>query len=50
MPACRLTCFYGALEEHNRQVLWELLRRLGFSQNMPWLVVGDFNEIMFSFE
>ncbi|KAH1122871.1 hypothetical protein J1N35_006031 [Gossypium stocksii] len=29
---------------------WELLRQLGQDQSMPWVVMGDFNEIMSSFE
>ncbi|KAA3462160.1 reverse transcriptase [Gossypium australe] len=46
----RFTGFYGEPVEHNRRELWELLRALKRGSNMPWLVVEDFNEIMFSFE
>lgn len=30
--------------------MWETLRRLRGVSEMPWLVVGDFNEVMWSFE
>ncbi|KAA3487679.1 reverse transcriptase [Gossypium australe] len=46
----RFTSFYGEPIEHNRMESWELLRTLQRGNNMPWLVAGDFNEIMFSFE
>ncbi|KAA3458060.1 reverse transcriptase [Gossypium australe] len=46
----RLTGFYGEPVEQNRRELWELLRSLQRGSNLPWLVVGDFNEILFSFE
>lgn len=41
-----LTKFYGAPEVSNRSHSWELLRRLNSNTNYPWLVVGDFNEIL----
>ncbi|KAA3477739.1 reverse transcriptase [Gossypium australe] len=46
----RFTGFYGEPVEQNRRTLWELLRGLQNGNNLPWLVVGDFNEILFSFE
>lgn len=42
--------FYGNAEEKNRGDSWELLRRLGQDQRLPWVVLGDFNEIVSSFE
>lgn len=33
-----------------RESSWNLLCRLGHDQNLPWLTVGDFNEIVLSFE
>ncbi|KAL5539767.1 hypothetical protein UlMin_045145 [Ulmus minor] len=41
----RLTCFYGNLHRELRKFSWELLQRLSSLSNLPWLVVGDFNEI-----
>ncbi|KAK5775183.1 hypothetical protein PVK06_043052 [Gossypium arboreum] len=29
---------------------WNFLQRPGTDQSLPWLVVGDFNEITYSFE
>ncbi|KAA3467408.1 reverse transcriptase [Gossypium australe] len=46
----RFTGFYGEPVEQNRRASWELLRALQNGNNLPWLVAGDFNEIMFSFE
>ncbi|KAL5546642.1 hypothetical protein UlMin_006329 [Ulmus minor] len=41
----RLTCFYGNPHRELRKFSWELLHRLSSLSNLPWLVVGDFNEI-----
>ncbi|GMI90334.1 hypothetical protein HRI_002702700 [Hibiscus trionum] len=46
----RFTGFYGNPVEHRRSESWSLLRQLESQQNLSWLVVGDFNEITFSFE
>ncbi|KAA3466915.1 Exo_endo_phos domain-containing protein [Gossypium australe] len=50
MSTWRLTGFYGAPEEHNQRGTWSLLRNLRNDQRLSWLFIGDFNEIMFSFE
>ncbi|MBA0679907.1 hypothetical protein Goari_011648, partial [Gossypium aridum] len=47
---CRFTGFYGSRYVHKKNDSWSLLRNLGQQQSFPWLVSGDFNEIMFSFE
>ncbi|KAL5550972.1 hypothetical protein UlMin_001148 [Ulmus minor] len=41
----RLTCFYGNPHRELRKFSWDLLQRLSSLSNLPWLVVGDFNEI-----
>ncbi|KAL4310577.1 hypothetical protein GQ457_01G015360 [Hibiscus cannabinus] len=41
----RCTGFYGAPEVQNRRNSWNLLRRMDDCPNVPWLVIGDFNEI-----
>lgn len=46
----RCTEFYGHLEERLRERSWDLLRLLRQDNRLPWLVVGDFNEISHSFE
>lgn len=42
--------FYGAPEEFRRDESWRLLRTLDNSPNIPWLVIRDFNEIIYSTE
>ncbi|KAA3486777.1 reverse transcriptase [Gossypium australe] len=46
----RFTSFYGSPYVNNKNDFWNLLRKLGKDQSHPWLVSGDFNEIMYSFE
>ncbi|GMI80763.1 hypothetical protein HRI_001745600 [Hibiscus trionum] len=46
----RCTGFYGAPEEQLREASWDLLRLLNDVPEVPWLVIGDFNEIMFANE
>ncbi|KAH1120608.1 hypothetical protein J1N35_003768 [Gossypium stocksii] len=46
----RLTGFYGNPDERHRNQSWNLLRSLDNDRSWPWLVVGDFNEIMHSYE
>lgn len=46
----RFISFYGCPEEKNKHLSWKLLRQLGRKYNGPWLVLGDLNEILYSFE
>ncbi|XP_074337776.1 uncharacterized protein LOC141674973 [Apium graveolens] len=46
----RYTGFYGCPERYRRYESWELLRGLADESNLPWCVVGDFNEMMFAHE
>ncbi|GMJ04189.1 hypothetical protein HRI_004088000 [Hibiscus trionum] len=46
----RLTGFYGNPVERLREESWDLLRNLSVDQSHPWLVIGDFNEILLSSE
>ncbi|KAG8490633.1 hypothetical protein CXB51_013830 [Gossypium anomalum] len=45
----RFTGFYGSPIEQKRKESWNLLRQLKGNNQLPWLVMGDFNEILFSF-
>lgn len=47
-PKWRLTGFYGAPDIREKEVTWNLLRRLGRGQTISWLGFGDFNEILYS--
>ncbi|XP_061352346.1 uncharacterized protein LOC133297248 [Gastrolobium bilobum] len=40
------TAIYASPREVRRSVLWDELKRLGSNMNEPWLVGGDFNEIV----
>ena len=43
---CRIIGFYDNPEASKREESWKLLKYLYQRDNLPWLVVGDFNEIM----
>ncbi|CAM8901772.1 unnamed protein product [Rhodiola kirilowii] len=45
-----LTLFYGHPKLQERTQSWELLRRLKRVADKPWVVIGDFNEIAYSWE
>ena len=42
----RLTGFYGSPKRSGRSETWQLLKRLGDQNQVPWVVLGDFNEIL----
>ncbi|CAM8948389.1 unnamed protein product [Rhodiola kirilowii] len=46
----RITLFYGESVVSKRQASWDLLRRLRYQNNMPWVIFGDFNEVCFGWE
>lgn len=46
----RLTGFYGHPTTAERHRTWLLLRRLSEESSLPWVVVGDFNELLHSDE
>ncbi|KAA3486163.1 reverse transcriptase [Gossypium australe] len=46
----RLTGFYGNAIERDRGASWKLLRHLSNYCSLPWVVIGDFNEILKSHE
>ncbi|KAA3468220.1 reverse transcriptase [Gossypium australe] len=46
----RYTGFYGLPYANDQHDSWRLLRALGQEQQLPWLVSGDFNEILYPFE
>ncbi|KAA3468179.1 reverse transcriptase [Gossypium australe] len=46
----RFTGFYGSPYSKDRIQVWDLLKKLRQNGTGPWLVAGDFNEIMYSFE
>lgn len=38
---------YGWSESSHKWRTWALLKELGSCPKMPWLIVGDFNEVLF---
>lgn len=47
-PVWRITCFYGFPERSRRQESWNLLRSLSLVSQLPWCVLGDFNDMLFA--
>ncbi|GLT59335.1 hypothetical protein SLA2020_321600 [Shorea laevis] len=46
----RFTGFYGCPERHNRRKSWALIRELARQSSLPWLIGGDFNDLLSSNE
>jgi exonuclease III len=46
----RFTGFYGEPKWQERHLTWQHLRDLHSQSNLPWLVMGDINEILYSIE
>lgn len=44
--AWKFTSFYGDLDTASREKTWNLLRDLSQRQSLPWVCMGDFNEIL----
>ena len=42
----RATGFYGHPETNKRYISWHLLDSLSIQCNLPWVVLGEFNEIL----
>lgn len=46
----RFTGFYGEFRWADKYLTWQRLRTLKAQHNLPWLLLGDFNEILFNDE
>lgn len=46
----RYTGFYRFPERQRRRESWEMLRRLKDKSTLPWCVLGDFNDMMYTHE
>ncbi|XP_019150373.1 PREDICTED: uncharacterized protein LOC109147192 [Ipomoea nil] len=46
----RITGFYGFLDRSDREESWNLLRHLRSRSTLPWVVLGDFNDLFFQYE
>lgn len=43
---CRFTGFYGEPDQAHRKRTWDLLRHLGMLSVLPWVCMGDVNEVL----
>ncbi|XP_019166667.1 PREDICTED: uncharacterized protein LOC109162418 [Ipomoea nil] len=41
----RMTCFYGYPQRHRRREAWQLLSGLRDKSTLPWVALGDFNDL-----
>lgn len=46
----RLIGFYGQPNTSKREEMWSILESLGRTNQLPWLYIGDYNEITRQFE
>ncbi|XP_019155096.1 PREDICTED: uncharacterized protein LOC109151960 [Ipomoea nil] len=46
----RMTGYYGFLERNRRLEAWNLLRTLANQSQLPWVVIGDINDLLFQSE
>ncbi|KAL8098510.1 hypothetical protein AgCh_031328 [Apium graveolens] len=44
----RLSCFYGFPERERRKHSWDLIRRLAGVSQIPWCIIGDCNDLLYS--
>jgi hypothetical protein len=42
----RLTCVYGEAQVHERHKTWDMLKFIKASSPLPWMCIGDFNEVL----
>ena len=46
MEKWRLTCVYGEAQVRERHKTWDMLKYIKSSLDLPWLCIGDFNEVL----
>lgn len=46
----RLTCVYGEAQFPERHKTWEMLKFIKASSHLPWMCIGDFNEVLLQSE
>lgn len=44
--AYRITSYYGIVDRNRRHESWALLCHLSSLLNLPWLILGDFNDLL----
>lgn len=43
-----ISCIYASPNRNYRRILWDNLAVVAEHHNMPWLILGDFNEVLSS--
>ncbi|XP_019179165.1 PREDICTED: uncharacterized protein LOC109174381 [Ipomoea nil] len=46
----RMTGFYGFSKRPQRGESWDLIRSLANKSDLPWVMIGDFNDLLFQYE
>jgi hypothetical protein len=46
----RFTCIYGEAQVAERFKTWDLLKHIKASNDLPWMCIGDFNEVLHQHE
>jgi hypothetical protein len=46
----RLTCVYGEAQTSERYKTWDMLKHIKSSCSLPWMCIGDFNEVLHQHE
>lgn len=46
----RLTCVYGEAQTAERHKTWDMLKFIKGSSHLPWVCIGDLNEVLHSDE
>ena len=46
----RVTFVYGEAQANERHKTWDMMRGIVGSSNLPWVVMGDFNEVLCAHE
>ncbi|XP_019176335.1 PREDICTED: uncharacterized protein LOC109171734 [Ipomoea nil] len=46
----RMTGFYGFAQRGRRNDAWELIKSLSHRSELPWVVIGDFNDLLYQYE
>ncbi|XP_019158838.1 PREDICTED: uncharacterized protein LOC109155671 [Ipomoea nil] len=49
-PRWRMTCYYGYSQHHRRAEAWELIKSFAPRSTLPWVMIGDFNDLLFQHE
>lgn len=42
----RLTCVYGEAQVQERHKTWDMIKSIKATSSLPWLCIGDFNEVL----